>query len=152
MLLNLKINVNMRKIASLFTMFMLLSALAFGQSRTITGTVTNEKGDPVPNASITIEGTKTGTPADGNGQFRIIAKTGDVLVATSSGLETSKVTVGSGSSVEIKMKTVYAAGTEVVVTALGQSRQPKELGYSVSSQGCGTYTGQISKPDKWFNW
>jgi hypothetical protein len=46
MLLNLKINVNMRKIASLFTMLMLLSALAFGQNRTITGTVTDENGGP----------------------------------------------------------------------------------------------------------
>ena len=34
----------MRKFASLFTMLMLLTALAFGQNRTITGTVTDEAG------------------------------------------------------------------------------------------------------------
>ena len=122
----------MRKIASLFTMLMLFTALAFGQNRTITGTVTNEKGEPVPNASVTIKGSRTGVSADNNGQFRILAKTGDILVASSSGMESSEATVGAGSTVNFQVKTLVIAGTEVVVTALGQSRQPKELGYSVS--------------------
>ncbi len=122
----------MRKIASLFTMLMLFAALAFGQNRTITGTVTNEKGEPVPNASVTIKGSRTGVSADNNGQFRILAKTGDILVASSSGMESSEATIGSGSTVNFSVKTIIIAGTEVVVTALGQSRQPKELGYSVS--------------------
>ena len=122
----------MRKIASLFTMLMLFAALAFSQNRQITGTVTNEKGDPVPGASVTIKGTKTGIPADNNGQFRIQAKTGDVLVATSSGLKTSEVTIGASGIVTITMETISTMGTEVVVTALGQSRQPKELGYSIT--------------------
>ncbi|HQW42827.1 MAG: SusC/RagA family TonB-linked outer membrane protein [Chitinophagaceae bacterium] len=122
----------MRKIASLFTMLMLFAALAFGQNRTITGTVTNEKGEPVPNASVTIKGSRTGVSADNNGQFRILAKTGDILVASSSGMESSEATVGAGSTINFSVKTIIIAGTEVVVTALGQSRQPKELGYSVS--------------------
>ena len=122
----------MRKISSLFTMLMLFAALAFSQNRQITGTVTNEKGDPVPGASVTIKGTKTGIPADNNGQFRIQAKTGDVLVATSSGLKTSEVTIGASGIVTITMETISTMGTEVVVTALGQSRQPKELGYSIT--------------------
>ena len=123
----------MRKIASLFTMLMLFAALAFGQNRTITGTVTNEKGEPVPNASVIIKGnTKTGVAADNNGQYRILAKTGDILVASSSGMETREATVGSGSTINFTVNTVIIAGTEVVVTALGVTRQPKELGYSVS--------------------
>lgn len=132
MLFKSKINVNMRKIASLFTMLMLFAALAFGQNRTITGTVTNEKGDPVPGASITIKGSRTGVPADNNGQFRILAKTGDILVASSSGMETTEMTVGASNTITVSMKTIVIAGTEVVVTALGQTRQPKELGYSVA--------------------
>jgi len=122
----------MRKIASLFTMLMLFAALAFGQNRTITGTVANEKGEPVPNASVTIKGSRTGVSADNNGQFRILAKTGDILVASSSGMESQEATVGSGSTINFSVKTIVIAGTEVVVTALGQTRQPKELGYSVS--------------------
>lgn len=122
----------MRKIASLFTMLMLFTAFAFGQNRTITGTVTDEKGDALPGASVRIKGTRTGVAADNNGQFRILAKTGDVLVVSGAGLESTEVTVGTGSTLEIKVQRTVIAGTEVVVTALGQTRQPKELGYSVS--------------------
>jgi TonB-linked SusC/RagA family outer membrane protein len=122
----------MRKIASLFTMLMLFTALAFGQNRTITGTVTDEKGDALPGASVRIKGTRTGVAADNNGQFRILAKTGDILVVSGAGLESTEVTVGTGSTLDIKVQRTVIAGTEVVVTALGQTRQPKELGYSVS--------------------
>ena len=104
----------MRKIASLFTMFMLLTAFAFGQNRTITGTVTDEKGDPLPGASVTIKGTRTGVSADNNGQFRILAKTGDVLLASSTGFEATEATVGTGSTISISVKRLVIAGTEVV--------------------------------------
>ena len=122
----------MRKIASLFTMLMLFAALAFGQNRTITGTVTDEKGDALPGASVRIKGTRTGVAADNNGQFRIQAKTGDVLVVSGAGLEATETTVAAGSTIAISVKRTVIAGTEVVVTALGVTRQPKELGYSVA--------------------
>jgi|CXWL01.1.fsa_nt_gi TonB-linked SusC/RagA family outer membrane protein len=122
----------MRKIASLFTMLMLFAALAFGQSRTITGVVTDEKGDALPGASVSIKGTRTGVSADNNGQFRILAKTGEILVVSGAGLESTEATVGAGSTITISVKRIVIAGTEVVVTALGQTRQPKELGYAVS--------------------
>src|SRR5690242_13648176 len=122
----------MRKIASLFTMLMLFGALAFGQNRTITGTVNDDKGDPLPGVSISIKGTRTGTSADNNGQFRILAKTGDVLVVSGAGLEPTEATVGAGSTITIKVNRLVITGTEVVVTALGQTRQAKELGYSTA--------------------
>jgi TonB-linked SusC/RagA family outer membrane protein len=130
---NFKTNVNiMRKIASLFTMLMLLSALAFGQNRTISGIVTDEKGDALPGASVRIKGTRTGVAADNNGQFRIQAKTGDVLVVSGAGLETTEATVTASGAITIAVKRTIISGTEVVVTSLGVTRQPKELGYSVS--------------------
>jgi TonB-linked SusC/RagA family outer membrane protein len=132
MILILKINVNMRKIASLLTMLMFCCALAFGQNRTITGTVTDEKGDALPGASVRLKNTRTGVAADNNGQFRISAKTGDVLVVSGAGLETTEATVVEGNTITIKVTRTTTVGTEVVVTALGVSRQPKELGYSVS--------------------
>jgi TonB-linked SusC/RagA family outer membrane protein len=122
----------MRKIASLFTMLMLFTALAFAQNRMITGTVTDEKGDPLPGASVTIKGTRTGVSADNNGQFRISAKTGDVLVVSGAGLDPVETTVDAGNTISIQVRRNVLTGTEVVVTALGQTRQPKELGYSVS--------------------
>ncbi|MBL7749594.1 MAG: TonB-dependent receptor plug domain-containing protein, partial [Chitinophagaceae bacterium] len=114
------------------TVLMLFSALAFGQNRTITGTVTDEKGDVLPGASVRIKGTRTGVAADNNGQFRILAKTGDVLVVSGAGLDAAEATVGAGSTITIQVNRAVLTGTEVVVTALGQVRQPKELGYSLA--------------------
>jgi TonB-linked SusC/RagA family outer membrane protein len=127
-----KINVNMRKIASLLTMLMFVCALAFGQNRNITGTVIDESGKPVPGASVRVSGTRTGAAADDNGRFTVSAKTGDVLVVTGSTFPETRMTVEAGSSITIKVTNTITTGTEVVVTALGVSRQPKELGYSVS--------------------
>lgn len=122
----------MRKIASLFTMLMLFSALAFGQHRVISGTVADDSGTPLPGVSVIIKGTKTGTSTDNNGQFRINAKTGDVLNITGTGLEPKEVTIGAGNTVTVELKRTIQTGTEVVVTALGVRVQPKELGYTVS--------------------
>ncbi len=112
----------MRKFASLFTMLMLLTALAFGQNRTITGTVTDETGAPVQGASVIIKNTRTGVATDNSGTFRITAKTGDVLVITG-GIEPIELTVGSESNYSVSAKRTVVAGTEVVVTsAYGMKR------------------------------
>jgi TonB-linked SusC/RagA family outer membrane protein len=122
----------MRKFTSLLAMLMLLCAFAFGQNRTISGRVTDEKGEVLPGASVRIKGTRTGVAADNDGQFRILAKTGDILTVTGAGLEATEVTVGAGNTVTIAVKRTNTIGTEVVVTALGVTRQPKELGYSAT--------------------
>ncbi len=119
----------MRKFASLFTMLMLLTAFAFGQNRTITGTVTDENGAPVAGASVRIKGTRTGVAADNNGVFRILAKTGDVLEVTG-GIDPVEVTIGSDDNITIRAKRRVTTETEVVVTALGIRRRPKEVGYA----------------------
>src|SRR6187401_444914 len=122
----------MRKIASLIVMLMLFQVLAFSQDRTITGVVKDEAGLVVPGASIRIKGTKVGTAADNQGQFRIQAKAGDVLLITAAGIDPAELTVGSSDAVAITVKNKIATGSEVVVTALGIKRQDKALGYGVS--------------------
>ena len=122
----------MRKFTSLLAMLMLLCAFAFGQNRTISGRVTDEKGEVLPGVSVRIKGTRTGVAADNDGQFRILAKTGDILTVTGAGLEATEVTIGAGNTVTLAVKRTNTIGTEVVVTALGVTRQPKELGYSAT--------------------
>ena len=62
----------------------------------------------------------------------ILAKTGDVLVVSGAGLETTTLTVGAGNTVSITVNRLVLTGTEVVVTAMGQTRQAKELGYATT--------------------
>jgi azurin len=61
----------------------------------ITGKVTDAKGNPVPYATVIISGAKIGTAADEQGNFKIKAKTGDVLKVTSAAFETKMVTLSN---------------------------------------------------------
>ena len=124
----------MRKILSLLAMLMLVTVLAFAQTRVITGRVTDETGQPVSGASIVIRGTSTGASADESGNFRINAKTGDVLVISAVGIPSKELTIGAGSSVSVSLTRQSSSLSEVVVTtALGVRRQARELGYSTAT-------------------
>ncbi len=136
----------MRKIASLFAMLMLFSALAFGQARTITGTVINEKGEVVPGVSVNVKGKAGGTAADSKGQFTITANTGDKLIITGVNIDPVTVTVGTGNTVAVNVKTALVTTTEVVVTALGIRRSEKSVGYAVSKVDPNALV-QKSEPD-----
>ena len=59
----------MRKFLTLFTMLCLSGMFALGQNKTVTGTVKDNSGSPLPFVSITVSGTKTGTTSDQNGNF-----------------------------------------------------------------------------------
>jgi TonB-linked SusC/RagA family outer membrane protein len=121
----------MRKILSLLAVLVLYTVLAFGQTRYITGQVRDNQGEPIPFTSVTIKGTQKGVTSDANGNFRIEAKTGDVLVFTAVGAQVSESTVGTDN---VLTATLTKTGDlqEVVVTALGVRRQAKELGYATS--------------------
>ena len=122
----------MRKIASLIVMLILFQVLAFSQNRNISGVVKDEAGLIVPGASVRIKGTKVGVAADNQGQFRIQAKAGDILLITGAGIDPAEVTVGASDAVIVTVKNTISTGSEVVVTALGIKRQDKALGYGVS--------------------
>lgn len=122
----------MRKIVSLLSVLMLFCALAYGQNRTVKGTVQDAKGTPVPFATVTETGTKNATTANENGAFSISIKPNSKLTVSSSGFETKTITPTTGDQT-ISLSVVDANLQEVVVTtALGVRKQPRQLGYSTA--------------------
>ena len=121
----------MRKIASLCTVLMLLSALAFGQqTRTVSGVVKDDKGQPVPFASVLETGTNNGTKADVAGSFSIRIKEGASLTISASGFVTQTVTP-TGAAVDVTLVTKSGELAEVVVTtAFGIKRSQRVTPYS----------------------
>lgn len=109
----------------------LSTGMALAQT-TVTGkVVSQEDGEPVIGASIKIEGTKMGTVTDVDGNFSLVAPNGNAkLVISYLGMKSQKVVAKS------KMKIVLEGEdntlNDVVVTALGVSRQKKALGYAVT--------------------
>lgn len=114
---------------------MVVALLSIGvvsaQTRKISGRVTDSKGTPVPGATVK---TKNGTAvaADENGFYTIDVQNGDVLTITSIDFGTSTAKVGTGATLDISLTSKENKLEEVVVTAQGVRKRPKELGYSVA--------------------
>lgn len=103
----------------------------FAQNRTITGTVTaKEDGLPLPGVTVKIKGTDQGVSTDANGKFSISAQTGATLTFTYIAYLPQEMLVGAGNVIDVVLAQNEQQLSEVVVTALGISRDKKSLGYS----------------------
>ncbi|HWK05067.1 MAG TPA: SusC/RagA family TonB-linked outer membrane protein [Puia sp.] len=122
----------MRKLLSLLAVLVSFIVPAIAQTRTITGKVTDQQGSPVQFASIRIKGTKTGTTADADGNFVIKAAIGQTLILSGMGMTSKDVPIVNEAPLNIQVTRAQSNLTEVVVTALGIRRQPKQLGYSTA--------------------
>lgn len=106
----------------------------FGQAREVTGTVFSaEDGEPLPGVTVAVKGTSVGTITDSDGNYKInVPQDGDVLVFTFVGLLAQELEIGNNSVIEVVLEQDLMELDEVVITALGISREKKALGYSVS--------------------
>lgn len=121
----------MRKLFTTLVVAMLSFGIVTAQSRLITGKVTDSKGVPVSGATVKLKNGGA-VAADENGNFQINAATGDVLTITSIDYGTTTAKVSAASSLTIPLVTRENKLEEVVVTAQGVRKRPRELGYSVA--------------------
>ena len=61
----------MRKLLTLFSLLIFSGVGVFAQSKTISGTVTDENAIPLPDVSVLVQGTKLGTSTDSDGSFHL---------------------------------------------------------------------------------
>ncbi|MDF3077935.1 MAG: Outer rane receptor for ferrienterochelin and colicin [Sphingobacteriaceae bacterium] len=131
-----------RLLSSLFVL-LFVAVAAFGQERTVTGTVTaSDDGLPLPGVSVKVKGTQAGTQTGVNGQFSLIVPANSsVLVFSYIGYSEQEVAVGSRSTINVTLKVDARQLSEVVVTgALGIQRQKKEIGYATANVSNETLT------------
>lgn len=99
----------------LVLLLVLIMNFSYAQEKTISGTVTDQKGT-LPGVNVTIKGVKRSTQTDFNGKYSIQAKTGEVLVFTFLGMKTFTATVGNSNVVNVKMEEEMTTFNEVIVT------------------------------------
>ncbi|MDI9366090.1 MAG: TonB-dependent receptor [Flavobacterium sp.] len=87
------------------------------QTNTVTGKVVDDKGAPVPSATILEKGTKNGVSAGSDGAFTIKVKAGATLVITAIGFASQQVKASS--NIAISLVADNASLEEVVVTGYG---------------------------------
>lgn len=124
----------MRKITILLAILFLAGIqMAQAQSRSISGKVTSaEDGMGVPGVSISVKGTTIGTVTDINGFFTMdVLPTHRTLVFQYVGMKTQEIEIGQSVDFNIVMEADVLLMEEVVVTALGISREKKSLGFAV---------------------
>jgi len=107
--------------------------LVQAQTVRITGTVnSSEDGMPIPGVSIIAKGTTVGITTDLDGKYTLNVPTSTTtLVFSFVGMKKLEVEIGSRAIIDVVLEPESLQMEEVVVTALGITRQKKALGYAV---------------------
>ena len=108
----------------------LVVQLTFAQQKTITGTVTDDTGLPLPGANIIIKNTSTGTQSDFDGNYTISASADQVLVFSYVGFDPAEVPVGSQTKINMALQPGNVLG-EIVITSFGRKLTRNESTSSV---------------------
>ncbi|MBL7970373.1 MAG: SusC/RagA family TonB-linked outer membrane protein [Prolixibacteraceae bacterium] len=115
----------------LLGMFAFLSSQAFAQFK-VSGVVKSPDGEALPGATVAVKGTTTGVLSDLDGNYTItLPNDQSVLVFSFVGMTTKEVPVNGKSIVNVTLESTSIGVDEVVVTALGISKEKKSLAFSV---------------------
>ncbi|RYY48085.1 MAG: SusC/RagA family TonB-linked outer membrane protein [Chitinophagaceae bacterium] len=121
----------MRKIilAILVSFSCMLAATA--QNRTISGTLKDEKGNPVVNGSIMVKGANLGTTTSSTGAYSIsVPANAKTLIFSGAGLASQEVSIGSKTSINLVMQASTVSMEEVVITGYTTEKKNKYTGAS----------------------
>jgi TonB-dependent starch-binding outer membrane protein SusC len=107
-------------IYTLLLLFVLpLSIMA--QTKSVSGVVKDGKGEPVPNVTVTVKGSKTGVATAANGSFTISAAPGATLLFTAVNFEAAELKIGADNNYTVVLTDKQTILTDVVVVGYGKS-------------------------------
>jgi TonB-linked SusC/RagA family outer membrane protein len=106
------------------------------QNRTITGKVTSTDGSPIPNVSVVIKGTNTGTTTSLDGTYTLtVPASAKALVFSSVGMVSQDISIGNKTVVNTEMKTSDQEMQEVVVVGYGTQKRKELTGSMAQVKG-----------------
>jgi TonB-dependent starch-binding outer membrane protein SusC len=122
----------LKKIASI-AICVLLTQFAFSQNKVITGKVTDDKGNPVQGATVTVKGSQAGAATNASGNFTLNAPaSAKTLVVSSVGYALQEIDITDKTSVSISLVSSSTSLNDVVVVGYGTARR-KDVTGAVSS-------------------
>lgn len=121
-----------RKVTKLIAMMLLLCPLFMWaqQAGTVTGTVTDNTGEPLIGVSVFVKGTTTGCSTNIDGEFSIKAAQGSTLTFSYIGYTPQEIKVSGNAPINVIMLEDSRTLDEVVVTAMGIQRKESSLTYA----------------------
>ena len=93
--------------------------MALAQNKQVTGTVTDETGEPIIGATVVAEGTSAGTTTGGDGQFTLTVPANATLSISFIGYETQKVSVAGKTNIDVTLREAATGIEDVVVIGYG---------------------------------
>lgn len=108
----------------LLTLFMAL-VVQLGFAQTITGTVNDDSGIPLPGVNVLVKGTAVGTQTDFDGKYTINAETGQTLVFSYVGFQNKETTITDSNEINVSLDQGEQLD-EIVLTALGLEKKKDE--------------------------
>jgi TonB-linked SusC/RagA family outer membrane protein len=125
--------------SKLMMFFLLLTAVldtAYAQNRSVKGKVTDEKGIPIANASVTVKGSAGGTTTDNQGVFSItIPASAKTLVISSLNFQQLEYPISGKTTADIVLRTATANLEDVVVIAYGTQSRVRTTGAQTKLNG-----------------
>ena len=113
---------------------LLYFGIARGQGRTVTGTVADEKGNPLAGATVRVKGSSGGVNTDGQGKFSLTApENASELEVSFVGYATQAVRIGS--AMRVVLQPTRSALDEVVVVGYGTQKRKDVTGSVASVKG-----------------
>jgi len=122
----------MKKVKLFLACLLAVLSAAYAQGQQVTGTVTDQNGEPVAGVSVVVDGTTLGVVTGSDGIFTISARQGQTLSFYLFGMKSLKVPV-TGREMNVTMEEDTMTLDEVVVTAMGITRSEKTLGYAATT-------------------
>ena len=125
----------MRKVLCLALVMLVSIAGLFAQNRTVNGRVTDAKsGNPLSGVTVSEKGTTNATQTNADGRFTLANVANGATISFSFvSFKTQEIKLGASATIDIAMEDEARQLNEVVVTALGLSREKKSLGYSTTT-------------------
>lgn len=113
----------------------LCPAILFAQLRPLTGTVTGPDNGGVISATVKVKGTSRATTTNSDGLFSLQVPSGSIVLQISSvGFTAREVSVSANqTNITAVLQSSNVSLSEVVVTALGITKEAKKLGYAVTT-------------------
>lgn len=117
---------------TIFTIFLSFTALLLSGQIKVSGTITDQQGQPLIGVNIIEQGTSNGTITDFDGNYELSVPEGAILVFSYTGMNPLTEAVNGRTRIDIKMSESSELLDEIVVTALGFKEKRDRLASTYS--------------------
>ena len=143
---------SLRKAMMALAVVMISLSAVWAQNVKVTGTVTDNNGEPMIGVYVLVQGTTNGTSTDLDGKYSLNAASDATLVFSYMGYTDKVEAVNGRQVVNVTMSQDAVLLEDVVVTALGIKKERKALGYAIQDVKADELMKNMNSPLATLSW